>query len=1239
MSKLSVVAATLLACASLSWSQALTQVTGVVTDPTGAVIPDASLVLENYSTGTRRQTTSDRTGNYAFVQVQPGRYRIVGKAAGFNEVIVNDLRLLVNSPATVNVSFEKVGTVAEVVSISAEAVQINTTDATLGNAIGTQPVLQLPLFARNPAALLAFQPGVTNFGTGSTDYVGANPSTFGQGFIDDRNGAVNGGKSDQSNITLDGVDVNDQQSRRAFKSVLRVTLDSVQEFRTTTLNATADQGRSSGAQVALVSKSGTNDLHGSLYEFHRNTVTAANSFFNNRSGVDRPALLINVFGASAGGPIVRNRAFFFANYEGRRDASASTISRTVPSELMRQGIVQYRTTAGAVATLSPQDIRSRVDPTGIGPNPASMQLLQSYPLPNDSTQGDGLNILGYRFVAGQRTKFDTYIARFDFALDRNFQHQVFARGNLQNDRSSGTPQFPGEPPNTVGLDNSKGYALGLTSTWAPNFVSTTRYGFTRQGSESTGIQVAPASTFRNLSGRYGTTAGVTRIIPVHHLAQDFAWTRGRHDVRVGGVMRFVQNRSLNFGNSFHSASSNLSWLRDTGADLREGVPDLATTFRVAYGDAMMAVLGILSQGNARYNYLVDGTILPVGAPVRRNFKAEEYEWYAQDTWKISRALVVTLGLRHSLMPPVYEADGQQTSANISLGDWFNNRGGLAQEGRPQTDAGLISYVPASQGGRPLYPFHKKNFAPRVSIAYSPQGDGALSRFLFGGPNKTSIRAGWGMFYDLFGQGIIRAFDATAFGLATTLTNPSSSLTGTTAPRFTGFFNVPAALIPAPANLNFPLQHPTSGAGSFAITNTIDDRIVPPYSMNLNFTVQREFSGGLMIQGSYVGRLSRRSLVSRDLAMPTDLKDPASGVTYFEAAQQMTTLARNNAGVANISRVPYWENLWPGIATSTLSSSQVVYNLFRGNQFDETSALFALDTRGGGRCSRFGCYAMFSPQFSALGALSSVAGGNYHAMQWTVRKRFGAGLLFDFNYTYGKSTDLSSWSENAQGPNGPSTVGFAGLLVNPWSPGKSKSVSDYDATHIYNSYAVWELPLGRNKRFGSGVNGFVNQLIGGWQLSPTFSASSGLPVSVGNGRNWPTNWNITGLATQTGIVPAERGAFKDAPSITGPPGPNLFKDARAALDAYGFTLPGEVGQRNALRGDGPFVINLGVAKRFFMPWESHSLQLRWETFNLTNTTRFNVSSLTLDLGNTGNFGKYSNTLGGPRQMQFALRYEF
>jgi hypothetical protein len=1230
-----------LGLASVCPGQGLTSVSGTVSDPTGAVIPKASVVLTNLATNARRETTTDESGRYSFPQLQPGTYSLSARAPGFADVLISNVELQVNTPATINITFETVRGAAEVVSVVAEALQVNTTDASIGNAIGEKAILQLPFYARNVAGLLAFQPGVTNVNnsTSTTDYVGANPSTFGQGVIDDRNGAVNGGKSDQSNITLDGIDVNEQQTRRAFKSVLRVTLDSVQEFRTITMNASAEYGRTSGAQVALVTRSGSNQLHGALYEFHRNTATAANSFFNNLSGIRRPALLIDVFGGRLGGKIIKDRLFYFVNYEGRRDRSAVNVLRSVPSDQMKQGIIRYQRTDGSIAALTPEDIRSRIDPAGIGVSQTALELFRTYPAANDFTTGDGLNIVGYRFTAPQRTKFDTYIARIDWKVDRREKHSLFLRGNLQNDHASGIPQFPGDPPASVGLDNSKGLAAGLTSVFTPALVSTFRYGFTRQGVESTGIQSQPAVTFRNLSARYALTRGIARIVPVHHVVQDFAYNRGSHEIRFGGTLRWIENRSRNYENSFHSAVGNLSWLRGTGADLQANLPDLNPRFRVAYGDAMVAVLGLITQGNGNYNYDIQGNVLPVGAPVRRRFRGEEYEMYVQDTWRMTRGLTFTYGLRYSLMPPVYEADGVQISSDISLGDWFNRRGGLADQGRSQKEAGLISFVLAnSPQGRPLYEFHKKNFAPRLSLAYSPQGGDGLSRFLFGGPGRTSIRAGFGMFYDLFGMGIIRAMDARAFGLSTSLTNPAGQVTSTTAPRFAGFYAVPGQLVRPAPNLRLPALYPTSGSGSFAITNSIDDRILPPYNMSLNFSIGREFAGGLFIQGSYVGRLSRRSLVARDLAMPTNLRDPGSGQTYFEAASQLAQLSRARTPEGNVPRIPFFENFFSNLAGPNLSATQAVYRVFRLYPNDETSALADLDHFADPDCGRLGCNSMFSAQFSALGALSSVGHGNYHGMQWTVRKRFGSGLLFDANYTFSKSTDLSSNSENAQGPNGPTTTGYAGLLVNSWNPFLMKAVSDYDMRHIFNAFAVWELPFGRGQRWLPS-NRLLEALIGGWQLAPAVSMGSGLPVSVGNGRNWPTNWNITGYATQVAPIRTSMGSTRNAPAVAGTGGPNLFADPNEGLKAYTFTLPGGVGQRNGLRGDGPFAINLGVAKRFYLPMEGHSIQFRWESFNLTNTTRFNVSSLSLDLGNTGTFGKYSGALGPPRQMQFALRYEF
>lgn len=1198
-----------------AFAQQFSSLNGTVVDPSGAVIPNVSVTITSLDRGTSRETKSDGQGRYIFPQVQPGRYKVLAKASGFTDVVVNDVALQINTPGKVNITFEKVGNVAETISVSAEAVQVNTTDASIGNVIGTKPILQLPLFARNLAALLAFQPGVTSFGE-----VNGKP-------LDDRSGSVNGGKSDQSNITLDGIDVNNQRSRTAFSSVLRVTLDSTQEFRTITNGAGAEFGRSSGAQVALVTKSGSNDIHGSLYHVHRNTVTAANSFFNNASRVRRPALLINIPGGSVGGAIKKNRTFYFLNYEARRDASQANVSRTVPSMLMRQGTVQYLNTGGQIRELSPADIQSRVDPLRRGVNQASLQLMQSYPAPNDFTLGDGLNIVGFRFSAPVASKEDTYIARFDHHFNAN--NQVFIRGQLQNDRSLGAPQFPGDQPASADLINAKGIAVGWTSILSSSLVATTRYGITRRSNETTGIQNASAVTFRNLTPRFALTRGLSRQVPLHQFGQDYAWTRGSHDIRFGGVMRRIENASRNYNNSFHQAIANLSWLRGTGSDLQTGVPDLAASNRVAYGDAMMAVLGIVTQGTGRYNYNIDGSLVPLGAPVRRRFRNEEYEMYVSDSWRVKQNLTLTLGLRYSLMPPIYEADGVQLSSDIPLGQWFNSRGVLGGSGRSQQEAGRISYILANgPGGRDIYPFHKKNFAPRASLAWSPSGKGWLSK-LTGGPGRTSIRAGWGMFYDVIGQPLTQTYDSNAFGLATSLTNPAGQLTSLTAPRFGGFNSLPGELIRPAARGGFPATPPSSGAGSFAITNSIDDTLKMPYTMNMNFSIGREFKGGLFIEGSYVGRLSRRSLMNRDLAMPTNLTDTQSGQTYFQAASYLAAAVAARTPVAGIQAQPFFERFFRTFAGSGRTATQNIFqDVARFYPNDFTSTLADIDHFCDPVCG-VTPNLMFSPQFSALSAWSSVGSGAYHAMQWVVRKRFSSSLTADFNYTWAKSIDLGSRAEDAGT--------FTGFAVNTWNLRQRRAPSDYDQRQIVNAYAVWELPFGKGKRWGSNFNGFANALLGGWQMSPTWQQSTELPISVGNGRNWPTNWNITGFATPKGVPPVTTKTAQMR-GIDGRVTAGMFSNAQAARDAWDFTLPGQSGSRNSVRVDGVFQMNLSVGKRFWMPYsENHTLQFRWETFNITNTNRFDF--VNLDLGNVGAFGRYTSSLGSPRQMQFLLRYEF
>jgi hypothetical protein len=804
---------------------------------------------------------------------------------------------------------------------------------------------------------------------------------------------------------------------------------------------------------------------------------------------------------------------------------------------------------------------------------------------------------------------------------------LFVRGNLQDDKSTTAPQFPGMAPNNTGLSNTKGLAIGLTSSITPRTVNNLRYGITRAGIENSGVSLNTFVTFRTIDLLNGNTRPFIRLTPAHTFADDFSWMRGKHELKLGFASRFIRNQRSSYANSFHAASTNSSWLVSSGAELNAPLTDIRSTAINAYRDAAMAVLGVVSQGTAAYNYNKDGSPLSAGAPVQRGFNSNEYEFYAMDTWRVKRSLSVTYGLRWSLMPPIFEANGVQSVSRQPLSDWFADRFGAAEMGAPQSIVTPVEYILKEQpGGRDLYPFHKKNFAPRLAIAYSPQGDSGLSKLLFGGPGRTSIRAGWGMYYDLMGSGLITNYDATALGLSTSLSNPSATLSLRTAPRYQSLNAIPAGLLPAAPAAGFPQRQPNN----FAITNSLDDRLLPGYTMNLNFSVGRELSSGWFVQAAYAGRLARRSLMNEDIAMPTNYRDPASGVRYFEAATQLARLADAETPVGSVQPIPFWENLYPGLRTATLSPTQRAYQRYVANAPDYSYALYELDVQCAIGCSKFGPYTFFNRQYSYLRTLRSNGRGDYHGMLWTVRKRFADGDQIEFNYTWSKSIDLASTPE--------SSTALQGVVINSFNRGLFRAVSDYDARHQWNANFVYGLPVGKGERFMD-RGGVINAIVGGWQLSGLYRHSTDLPVGIGNGRFWPTNWNVTGNATVVGPFQDSTNKAATAPP-GGTAGVNIFQNPSAAVDAFAYTLPGGTGGRNVVRGDGNFNIDVALGKSFMMPYkESHRIQFRWEVFNVTNTARFDPLSISGSLGTLGSFGKYTDTLTNPRVMQFTLRYDF
>jgi hypothetical protein len=1218
-------------------------------------------VLSSEERGFQASHVTDANGIYVFSQVPPGTYDLKVSARQFAPYQAR-VTLLVQQPANLNVKLQ-VSTIVEQVVVTGQAVALNTTDASIGTAVGSATINELPIEGRNVPDLLSLQPGVV--------YLGREVNAV----TDSRSGAVSGARSDQSNLTLDGVDNNDQLQGLAFTGVLRSTMDSVQEFRVTTTGTNADSGRSSGGQVTLVTKSGTNSFHGSLYEYNRNTLFAANDWFNKASEIsegrpNKPGELIrNTFGASVGGPVKKDKVFFFLNYEGQRTAENQQLVQPVPSSTLRQGIVKYIAENGSTVTLTPADLKA-MDPNcyalgncpwGGGVDPYVIPVLQSYPQPNLLGSGDRLNIEEFTFSAPNPASLNTYIAKLDFQLPRS--NQLFARGTLQGDHQSGTPEFPGQPASSTTTNNSKGFVVGDTWAISSHVVSNLRYGYIREGIGVRGIGTQSYVTFGDIPFTSGLANPIAETrttltnIPVQNLVEDLTWVKGKHTLQFGGNFRHVVVNNATDANSYYSANTGANNyvfgdLANTGQSLDPGAfgyPAVATTFVTSYDVAATAVAGIIDVVNDIYNYRVaagknSSTLLPIGAMVPRAFRDNEFEWYVQDSWRLKPSLTVTLGLRHTLLQPPSEINGQQISPTTSLHDWFYARGSGALQGlsiRPP-----LSLAPSGPAnGRPAFwAMNKLNFAPRVAVAYSPSFDHGALHHLFGA-DKTSLRAGFGIVDDHFGQGIAQALSQSgSLGLSSTISLPSIVSTDK-ASRFTGLTDIPNIFPTPSASETYPYI-PTANIseGGFTSSFGVDDKMRTPYSISATASVERELPGGFTLEAAYVGRFGRHLLQQTDTASPVDLVDPKSGMDYFTAAALMDKAV--DAGVTNIAPIPYWEDLWPAAAGGGKTATQNIYNggqySYAANRLTPFEVIYAMDVfcvpagnNSQGACAGHpGRY--FSLQYGDLFAWFPIGSSSYNAGQFSLRRNMSRGLQADLSYTYSKSIDIGSDAERSAGTGGSGGLygSTNGAIFDAWVPWQNRAVSDFDTTHIINGDLIYELPFGKGKTFGAKANRAMDAVFGGWTLAGIWRWTSGLPFSI-DSPGYPSSYWYHSYMVQTGTIETERHVLNGQPQV--------FADPQGLLNGvsagYPWRLPyaGEIGTRNNVRGDGYFGIDTALSKTWAIR-EGQGLKFAWEVFNSTNSVRFDVRSILNIVGEAG-FGDYTSLLTPPRVQQFSLRYEF
>lgn len=1262
------------------FSQGTTSLRGTVADASGAVIPHANVVITNVATNQERQTTTNERGLYELVSVMPGTYKLTVSATGFTTAVQNNIQLQVDLPATQNVQLH-VGAQEQTVEVTGEAPLLNTTDSSVGRNMGSTQIENIPLRAENMPLLLSFQPGVA--------YNGDKLLTDS---YDTRAGAVNGEHSDQNNIQLDGVDDNDQFAGYSFVGVLPSTQFSTQEFRVTTSNYTAEQGHSSGAQISMVTKSGTNQFHGNLYEFNRNTIGNANDFFLKNSEIANgqpnvPQHLVrNTFGGTFGGPLIKNRLFFFFNYEGHRQSWAQDQFWNIPSTTLRDGIIQYQCDSAAacpasnVTGVSGQSYSipagwygigptsapgtpnlTTMDPLHVGPSKVALAYMNSFPTPNAEAAIDAPNYAGFRWAAPTKLSENWYIARVDYNLTSNGNHTLFLRGAVRNDSNDQAPFLPGQQPQMSTIDLSKGFVAGYTGAFSPTLVNNFRYGLTHQSIGNIGNTSQAWVWMRDMSQQYNYSSKFTA--PVGNLADTLSWMKGTHNLQFGGNLLFIRRNDLNYSTAFSDVLTNADWFdtggfAETGSALDPnsyagGLPKINSNSDHLYDFPLVAMMGIASEMDAVYNYrianLTSASQMQQGAPVTRYWNTDTYNLFFQDTWQARPNLTISYGINYQLMTPITEMSGQEVTPSVNISNWFNQRGAAMLTGQADNAIAPISFQPAGSywGRTGLYSTQNKNFAPRLGISWSPDPkDGWLKKLT--GNNATVVRAGFGMYYDNFGPALALSYDAAgSYGLTSNQSNPAGGITLDQAPRITSMNELPtsSSFWPAAPASSYPVQPPSGYVLGEAIAHGIDQSLKTPYSYAMNLSIQRQLPGKMVLDVGYVGHLGHHIMGLDDVATPLDLYDPATGVDYFAAATRFSQLARQGVAWSAITpamvgpTASYWTNMFTGAGGpynacgggTTTSILQSMYSQFKCNLYNETSALYKFDTYGRyGISPKGGLNSFYNGQYSSWWAWRTIGKSNYHSLQASLHKDMSHGLMYGVNYTYSKSLDIESMSERG-------VHYLTDSIINPWSPNQMYAPSDYDLRHQINGYWVTELPFGRDKLLGGNMNRLTDAIVGGWQLGGTVRWSSGFPTSVFMGYVWPTNWDEMGWANRTS-TPLQTGTT----IINGTPW--IFKDPTAAAAApsdggpFDYAYPGQSGGRNNIRGDGYFSLDLNLSKTWKIQ-ENKNFQLRWSVFNATNSTRFEAYLDMQAEWDAGNFGQYTGTLSQPRIMEFSGVFTF
>jgi hypothetical protein len=1268
-------------------AQDVASITGTVTDKTDAPISDATVKLTDTRTGAVYESKTGSFGAYLFVRVPPGPgYVLTVTKENFKTYTVSNLYLAIASTRTQDVVLE-LGTVAQTVEVQSEgSVSLNTSDSTIGNNFDMRAVDSLPTeFRDDPAALLRLEPGVVSAQSPNGN-LGTDPSGS-------RDGSVAGARADQNNITVDGIDATDFAVGQAFSTQAAIPVDAVQEFSTQVGNPVPMYGRGSGAQTIITTKSGTNEWHGQASEYNRTAATEANDFFNNADGVPRTSLVRNQFGADLGGPIRKDKLFFFFDYEGRRDNEQQTTENLVPLNHVKEGEIAYinatntqtgqpcsptsrlgpNDTSTPCVTILPAAQVAALDPcsaagnpcastpgfTAAGFDPALLSLFNTrYPAANDLSAGDGLNTGGFRFNIPNDLTEDVYTTRVDYNI--NSKNKMFVRFNFNNQNAVNTSngctseQFPGDPLTCPIIEQNRAWVLG--ETWTPNsrFINQFTYGETRVNLNfpvdfNGNGNDFPLNWFSNdLTIPYTRQTTSSRIDPVPTFRDDVTLIRSKHSFQFGAEWKPIKTRST-LGNSFNFISEGLGG----------NVPSLTPALRPAnilsnpavdpdgiaisdWDNFFAGALGVLNEDQTQFIYSKSGVAQPLGAVERRDYRYYQYAGYAQDTWRVRSDLTLTLGVRYQYDSVPYEVNGiEATFSNTNLDDILATRtaNGLAGISGPDVTPQLTYALAgkANPGGAPLYGSEKTDFSPRFALAWNPSFRNGFFGDLLG-DHKTVFRLGAAQIYD---QTVINAVNFIEDQASYLFGNDVASLFGTggpaealtTEPRYTGPTTVPFSFT-AP-----PFQNPLTPTAIFNFG--IDPQLKTPYSNVFSAGVQRQLHGGLQLEVDYYGRFGHRLFTLADAAQAVNFVDPASKQSLAQAGTILEQQARQGVAPGAVGPQPFFENqmnqalaavVGPGATCETVLGSTCTQYFYANNELSLIQgnlggAIYSLDSEG-----LLPPNVGYPTQFAVNALGSSKGWSSYNAMLLTLRKQLSRNLQFDFNYTFSHSEDNSSIIANN---NGNFVAGATTVMCDATNLSVCRGNSEFDVRHQISSNFIYDLPIGRRQWLLNAAPRWVDEVVGGWQVSGIVTWRTGLALPIQSGVSTLSLAADDGAlftGSQTAVASSIHTDVANNNAI------QFFANPTAAAAAFTPLSGLEVGNRDTLSGPHFSNVDLGVAKVFPLFREKYSLRFRVDAFNVFNHPNFALPNTNI---NSPDFGVITSTAGQDpfRVLQASLRFQF